>query len=66
MNVGRTYYNESRASVSAALRIDRRRHAFDLGEFLRTRTVSLGKKTVVRGSFRISVIIYNLLIGRCY
>ncbi|MBC3786213.1 hypothetical protein [Spirosoma utsteinense] len=35
LNLGRRYgyYADSKASVSAALRIDRRRHAFDLGVF---------------------------------
>ena len=64
VQLGRTYfyYNESRASASAALRIDRRRHAFDLGIY----TLIYQRPYLWDGRQTrfFPYVGYNLLIGR--
>ncbi|GAB3643456.1 hypothetical protein [Spirosoma arcticum] len=63
--LGRTYYqyNESKASLSAALRLDRRRHAFDLGIY-----TLIYQKPILwengRSTRFFPYVGYNLLIGR--
>ena len=63
--LGRTYYhyNESKVSASAALRIDRRRHAFDLGIY----TLIYQKPIFWENGRQVRFfpyVGYNLLIGR--
>ena len=58
-----TFYRNSKASVSAALRIDRRRHAFDLGVY----SLIYERPTFWENDRRIRFfpyVGYNLLIGR--
>lgn len=65
MYLGRNYYytDESKASVSAALRLDRRRHAFDLGAY----TLIYQKPRLWENNRRtrfFPYVGYSLLIGR--